>query len=219
MEPELETLRAIFRMNGYPENVIEKNITSYDYVHRTFIGPDRCPVYIRLPWLGSRPAALLEKKIKDSVRVAYYAAKICFVYNTTRAFRLLKDRLSTHFSSNVIYEFECQECDTRYVGRTSQHLIARIKQHVPRYLLPSAPKDKRRGGNKRNDSPVDHQSAIASHLMQNESCRLKYDDNNFKVIARARNEYHLKILEAMYIHLFKPPLCKQKRFVADLKLF
>ncbi|XP_067894147.1 prostaglandin E receptor 4 (subtype EP4) c [Heterodontus francisci] len=32
--------------------------------------------------------------------------------------------------SNVIYEFQCQ-CDDSYVGRTSQQLVDRIKQHIP----------------------------------------------------------------------------------------
>ena len=220
VDQELNTLKDIFRKNGYPESIIERNITSQPYTRPAFIGPSRCPAFIRLPWLGTRPAMLLEKKIKEAVRTAYFAAKVLFVYTTTRAFRLPKDRLPTQFSSNVIYEFECLECNSRYVGRTSQHLIARVKQHVPRYLLPgAAPKPSKRQ-NKRNATDAeDHQSAIATHLLQNKACRQRYSDDCFKVISMARNDYHLKVLEAVYIHQQRPPLCKQKRFVTDLKLF
>ena len=35
--------------------------------------------------------------------------------------------------SNVIYQFSCH-CDSRYVGRTSQRLQDRIKQHVPKSI-------------------------------------------------------------------------------------
>ena len=40
-----------------------------------------------------------------------------------------------------------------------------------------------------------------------------------RVLARCRSKHHLNILEAMYIHVLKPVLCKQKSFVANLTLF
>ena len=44
-----------------------------------------------------------------------------------------KDVLPSHHHINVIYQFVCY-CDSRYVGRTSQRLEERIKQHVPRSI-------------------------------------------------------------------------------------
>ena len=39
--------------------------------------------------------------------------------------------LPAHYGNNFIYQFVCY-WDSRYVGRTSQNLQERIKQHVPR---------------------------------------------------------------------------------------
>ena len=44
-----------------------------------------------------------------------------------------KDVLPSHHHSNVIYQI-VSHCDSRYVGRTSQCLEERIKQHVPRSI-------------------------------------------------------------------------------------
>ena len=38
--------------------------------------------------------------------------------------------------SNLIYFFQCRQCGDRYVGRTLQHLGARIRQHVPLSFVP-----------------------------------------------------------------------------------
>ena len=47
-----------------------------------------------------------------------------------------------------MYEFECRNCDSWYVGRTTQHLSVRIHQHAPHHLLPSTARAQRptRGG-------------------------------------------------------------------------
>jgi len=50
-----------------------------------------------------------------------------------------KGVLPSHHQSNVIDQFVCH-CDSRYVGRTSQRLEERIKQHIPKSIAnPSTP--------------------------------------------------------------------------------
>ena len=127
--------------------------------------------------------------------------------------------------SNLIYSFECRQCESRYVGKTQQWFGERIEQHVPRHNLDSAREstEKRRGRppKKRENPAEDYSSAIAGYLAANkECCRcLTYDDSDSRVLARCRSKHHLNILEAMYIHVLKPLLCKQKSFVANLTLF
>ena len=48
-----------------------------------------------------------------------------------KSFLIEKDVLPASQQSNIVYEFSCH-CDSRYVGRTSQRLQDRIKQHVPK---------------------------------------------------------------------------------------
>ena len=71
--------------------------------------------------------------------------KACYDSVTTRVVftskRMLpvarKDVLPTTLESSVVYEYSCH-CDSRYIGRTSQQLQDRIKQHVPKWLQQQA---------------------------------------------------------------------------------
>ena len=105
--------------------------------------------------------------------------------------------------SSVIYEFTCQ-CDSGYVGRTTQRLGDRIKQHVP--------------SNIRNKTGKTSDSAIGQHLLDNPDCAKLYNDDMFQIIGRARSSFHLAFLESIYIQTKKPSLCRQKEFVFSLGL-
>ena len=111
------------------------------------------------------------------------------------------------------------------MGKTSQHLGERIKQHVPNHLIePVVTGGKKRRGRPpktKSDKPASerYQSAIACHLAANEDCRKSFDPRQFSILSRARSSAHLHILEAIFIHTLKPALCKQKSFVQSLQLF
>ena len=62
------------------------------------------------------------KKYADGTRLVFTSKRMLPV--------ACKDVLLTIQKSVVIYEYKCH-CDSRYVGRTSQRLQDRIKQHVP----------------------------------------------------------------------------------------
>ena len=64
-----------------------------------------------------------------------------------------------------------------------------------------------------------YDSPVANHLAGNEHCRLRYCDDDFSVLARARSKLHLCVLEALYNRHFSPDLCAQKNFVLALSLF
>ena len=138
---ELGALRSIFLRNGYPGHILDRLITRNVSEVRRF-GPKPCPLVIRLPWLGNKTDRMV-KRINDAVHLAYFATGVCAAFKTTRAFSLPKDRLPTPSISNVIYLFECRQCESQYVGKTSQRLGDRIKQHVPRHLVDSGTEQKR----------------------------------------------------------------------------
>ena len=70
-----------------------------------------------------------------------------------------------------------------------------------------------------NLEKLNSSSAIGQHLITNPKCFESYKVDNFKIISVARNEFHLKTLEAIYILSLKPDLCKQKKFVYSTILF
>ena len=76
-----------------------------------------------------------ETQIKTAVKRCYFAVEPCIVYTTRQLLPATKiDVLSAFHQSNIVYQFLCL-CDSRYVGRTSQRLQQRIKQHVPKTIL------------------------------------------------------------------------------------
>ena len=77
----------------------------------------------------------MERQVRSVVESNYHDVTVRFVYYTSRAFMVKKDVLPTTEQSHVTYLFECRRCESRYVGRTLQHLDARIRQHVPLSLL------------------------------------------------------------------------------------
>ena len=62
IENELKAIKDIFIDNGYPEDVIDINIehtvTKFKNLNKAF-GPPKCPVYFRIPWVGSATSLLL----------------------------------------------------------------------------------------------------------------------------------------------------------------
>ena len=132
---ELDMLRSLFRLNGYPESVISKFVTVVSPQSKMSLS-DVKPVYLRLPWKGELVSRNFQHQVKSAVESSYHDVSVRFVYTTVRAFMVKKDALPTSQQSHVIYQFECRHCESRYVGRTLLHLNARIRQHVPLHLVP-----------------------------------------------------------------------------------
>ena len=131
-----------------------------------------------------------------------------------------KDVLPASQQSNIVYEFSCH-CDSRYVGRTSQRLQDRIKQHVPTSVRTGQVSQDRKAFNRSckltNHEPI-CDSAIGQHLLTNQSCALHYSDDRFSILSKGRSAFHLSALEATYIKVSQPILCQQKEFVYALKI-
>ena len=118
-------------------------------------------------------------------------------------FLLLKRPLTPYIrmyfnQSLLIYKFKCW-CNSTYIGCTSQHLEVRVRQHVPQGILNTQITSRH---SQVNDL------AIGEHLLSINSCRTRYQDDGFSVQHRARSKIHLNILEAIYIFLNHPSLCR-----------
>ena len=64
-----------------------------------------------------------------------------------------------------------------------------------------------------------YDSAIACHLSANKACSRRYEVGDFSVLTRAMTNNHLNVLDAVYISVLNPVLCKQKSFRINLTLF
>ena len=115
-----------------------------------------------------------------------------------------KDVLPAIQKRFVIYEYKCH-CDSRYVGRTSQRLQDRIKQHVPQWLRQQLTRPRRSQPHrscKRTDTKTNCDSAIGQHLLDNDRCALNYDDKRFSILAAARSSFRLQSFRS---YLYQDP--------------
>jgi len=75
-----------------------------------------------------------EKQITSAVKRCFFSLEPHVVFTTRQLLPATKkDVLPSHHHNNVTYQFVC-DCDSRYVGRTSQRLEERIKQHIPKSI-------------------------------------------------------------------------------------
>ena len=177
-------------------------------------------VYLHIPWIGNI-STKLEKQITSAVKRCFFSVEPRVVFTTRQLLPATKkDVLPSHHQNNVIYQFVCH-CDGRYVGRTSQRLEERIKQHIPKSITnPPTPHIRQSlpHPGKATSPRQFHESSIGQRLLDNAECALYYNKDKFSLLARARTSFYLSVLEATFIKSLNPLLCKQKEFVYSLKI-
>ena len=187
-------------------------------------GPEKCPVYLRLPLLCS-VFTRFEKQVKSAVKQCFSAMEPRVVYSTNELLSATnKDVLPALQKSNEIYQFSCH-CDSRYVGRTSQRLQDRSKQLVPKSIRSCFFSQKRllharrfKSSTQTNTQSLASDSAIGLHLLQNPTCAQHYDDSRFSILAQDRSPFHLSAVEATFIKTSNPALCRKKEIEYSLKI-
>lgn len=216
LQQELKEVARIFENLGYPHDLVRRTIKgrSQQALEQKVRTEQQQHVYLRLPYIGP-VSERFRKQLSHAINACYDDVRLRLIYRTTTLLGgVNKDRTPILDKSNVIYKFECS-CDSMYIGRTTQRLHNRIRQHVPKFLSRTF-----------NNPPISKTttyktklSAIGQHLKDNPACGAKYSDQMFSVVARARSQFHLNVLEAIFIQRFKPILCKQKEFVYSMILF
>ena len=103
-------------------------------------------------------------------------------------------------TNSEIIEFECRYSST-YIGRTCQRLEVRIRQHIPRGIITK--------GRQTSEHSQVMDSAIGEHLLAINIYRTNDQDDCFSLLHRARDKIHLNVLEAIYIAIDRPSLCRQ----------
>ena len=182
-------------------------------------GPQKCPVYLKLPWIG-KISLKFETQTKIAINRCYQAAEHRIIFTTRKILpAVYKNVLPYLQQSMVVYQYVCR-CDCRYVDRTFQRLQDRINQHIPRCIR----SDKRPTKNlpkrecKITTTPsVYCDSAIGQHLLENEECAKHFNDVQFSILATARSWFHLSVLEATYTNSLQPILCRRKNLFIHSK--
>ena len=172
-------------------------------------------------WIGNI-SLKFENKIKSSVKHCFRAVEPRVLFSTRKIFPSIHKDDPSIQQSMVVYEYVCR-CDCRYVGRSSLRLEERINQHVPNFIRRKQQPTKILPERKCKIRFIaTHQqcgSVIGLHLTQNPECATQYSNDQFSILAKARSMFYLSVLEATYIKIKKPILCRQKEFVYSLQIF
>ena len=126
-----------------------------------------------------------------------------FSMESVRTFCLWSDMTCR---SNVVYLYKCC-CKQQFVGKTTQVLAERIKQHMLSQLNAKAPVRVRA-----NDSTV------TRHLKESPACIPQSPASQFEILANAGSRSHLDLSEAMFIRTLSPSLRQQKPHTRMLHL-
>ena len=216
LKQEIDFIKKILLDNGDPEDMVLKHISKKISQFSTAkpFGPEKCLTYLKAPWISS-PSQQLEHQIKNAVQNCYGAVSPRLFFSSQCMLPAAKkDVLLANQRSMVNYKYVCH-CDSRYVGRTTQRLQERIKQHVPKAIRqkttltqeqgthrsPSTrtqPNRKCKAKSKTQFEP-ESDSANGQHLLESNQCALNYSDSRFKILTTAFAMFHLSLLEAVYI--------------------
>ena len=88
LQKELNQIRSILQQNGYPEIVINSSIknTISRFNLEPKEGPQRCPVYVKLPWIG-KIFLKFESQIKSAVQKCYGAVEPHVLFSTKNCYQ------------------------------------------------------------------------------------------------------------------------------------
>ena len=181
-------------------------------------GPQKCPVYLKIPWIGNTSPKFL-KQLKAAVSTCNRATELLFVFAKSSFPTVYKYVEPFLRRSDVVYDYVCR-CDCWYVDRTSQRLQDRIKQRIPKSISLCMKKETQGSLRKcRLTSPPPPPLNVTWQL----------DDIYWKIRILppftvtiysqcwARSSFHLSTLEAALIKNKQPELCHQKEFIHALQ--
>ena len=208
---EIKFIKSTLSKNWYPlsvqDGVVNDVMIKFDRASRCTV--NRCPIYLRLLCIDSR-GERLAKSITTAVGRCYFSAAVRVIFQTPSEFvSMRKDVLPPHHINSVIYKYTCS-CGSDYVGRISNRLDLRIKQHLPARILNLRLKR----GQLANTSG----SSIAERMINSRECVADFNVDRFSILSRSHLLFHLKVLETLYVWSLQPSLCKQRDCLLGLNV-
>ena len=203
---EVNRIRKNFQALCYPEFAINKCVKNFvekriETNIQDTTNKRKDEVLITLPYIGDISNRLV-KQLNKTVQEAGLNTTVRGVFKGVRKINnyfKLKDKTPKLLQSNVVYSIKCLDCDAEYVGKTTQHIDARIYQHK---IV--------KGG----------QHGLAKSHITEHSQRLGHqiDWQHYSILARASNDYYLKIKETLLIKE-RTPLMNNNETSVVLQLF
>ena len=195
---EVEKLKKIFGMNGYPTRFVDKCIRAffnkiYEKRDPLFMVPKR-EFTMFLPFLGNT-SLRIKNSLTRSFNELMPFCKVKLIFKSSRKLSscfMFKDKIPESLMSGVIYQFNCSGCTSSYIGSTKRYWETRLQEH----LHISALTGQRLNG-LQVFSPMQHCKCCPG-------ASISRDD--FKIIGRDSNPYVLQVKESIFIKTKRPQL-------------
>ena len=192
---EVDKLRQMFKLNGYPlyyfNKVLDKFLNPSTTNDNVDSNDDVDFVVIKIPFIGDH-SYNLSKKLKKLIEDANVCkVRIVFTSFKLRNYFSLKAKTPKHLLSNVVYKFTCQnDSELTYIGETKRHLSTRVKEHLSL------------------NNPYQN-SEVKSHIKNCSQCISLASFNSFQIIKKCSDNFNSIINEALLIRRHNPQLNKQ----------
>ena len=114
LNEEIERIKKILLDNGYPENIINTQITKKIAQFSTLkrFGPEKCPMYLRVPWIG-KSSTNLEKEVKTALESCYGSVSTRLVFTSKRMLLVACKDVQPAIQKSLSYmNIKCH-CDSR----------------------------------------------------------------------------------------------------------
>ena len=83
--------------------------------HKPKEGPQKCPLYLKLPWFG-KISLNFEKQTKTAINRCFQAVESRIIFTTKKIVPAIHKYVLPFFQKSVVvYQYVCR-CDCRYVG-------------------------------------------------------------------------------------------------------
>ena len=197
---EIQKLKGILVKNAFPLYFIDNSIRKF--LNKRFCINDReklnnakKEVTMVIPFLGIT-SIHLKRKLINLVHSCCPEIKLSVIFGTTNRLHngfIYKDRLPNDIRSLVLYKYKCGICINTYIGKTKRHNIVRKNEHLGISIT----------SGKQLKYNSQQCTAVRKHIYDhNHQC----DDDSFKIVGAASNDFHLRIKESLLILKDKPNL-------------
>ena len=194
---EINTLKQILKLNGYPTQFIDRSIKKFLqklYVTKAIQDTvNKKQLLIVLPFLGAQ-SFLVRKLLESCIRntLPYCSLRIVF-QSKTRLSSLLwfKDIIPKEIRSHLVYKFTCSCCNATYYGESERHFFVRASEHLGMTPLTG----------KRVRNPK--KSVIFDRILLN-GHDVNFED--FTILLKENNQFKLHLTESLLIKRDKPEL-------------
>ena len=205
---EVEPLRSISKCNNYPVNIIDQCIkTFFDklYVPKQIVSAvPKKELLVVLPYLGTF-SLNLRKRLYKSVSKSLPQCNVKVIFqskNRLSNFFKFKVSIPLHLRSNLVYKYQCSNCNITYYGESERHLEVKGAEHIS-----TSPLTGKRVNNNKKSSIKGHCFLSGGHVC------LFWD---FTIFSYEPHKFKRLIKESLLVTKDKPLLKKQAKL---LKLY